>query len=228
MRSLTRVSLLALAVCAAAAVAFDPPQVVEVPRPAPAKWQEFRAEPGRTIRLSLKDGESASWVLAEEGTSSTLSPQDTPTAFVDFVGPKGRHCLIAHVPGKPAARIVVVVGDGTSPPVDPPPPGMDPPPPGQSTLYFVIVRLDGPASPAFTKVMSMPEWEQLRKDGHKIKDYEHSEAVRNRYVKGDLILPCVVTLRVSADGNSAAIVRGPVELPTTSAGILDLPKGVKP
>ena len=128
MRSLTRVSLLALAVFAAAAVAIDPPQVVEVPRPAPAKWTEFRAEPGKVVRLALKDGQSATWVLAEEGNASSLTPQDTATPFVDFVGPKGRHYLVAYAPGQQPARIVVVVGEdsGPGPPPDPKPPEPDP------------------------------------------------------------------------------------------------------
>lgn len=228
MRGMIRVSTLALLVVAASAVAFDPPQVVEVPRPAPAKWQEFRAEPGKTIRLSLKDNTPATWVLAEEGTASSLTPQDSPTQFVDFVGPSGRHCLVAYVQGQQPARIVVIVGDGVPGPVDPGPGPVDPPPPGPETYFFVIVRADGPADPVFTKVMGYPEWAKLTEAGHKYKDYTLRDAVRLNLMPRANELPCVITLRISADGKRSSIARGPVPFPITGTAVLELPKGVSP
>lgn len=227
MWSAFRVPIVALAFLAAQAIAFEPPQVVEVPRPAPAKWQEFRAEPGKVVRLALKDGAPAVWVLAEEGSSAELTPQDTAVPSVDFVGARGRHCLIAYAAGQQPARIVVIVGDGGTDP-GPGPGPVDPPPPGPATYYFAVVRSDGPADPAFTKTMSLPEWKTLTQSGHSVKDFTLRDALKLNLLTAGTPLPCVVTLRVNAGGKTSVIVRAPVPLPTTGQGILDLPKGVSP
>jgi hypothetical protein len=206
-------------------VAADPPIVVEVARPPAAKWQVFSAESGKTVRLALKDGESAVWVLAGEGTAD-LTPQDSLTPFVDFVGPAGRHYAVAYVKDKPVARVVIQVGPGTGP--GPPPDPKDPPPPQPSSLFFVIVRPDGAATPALTNLLADPAWITLENAGHKHKDFERKVALSLGYVNPgeQLTLPCVVTIRVV--GKTSTRVRGPVPVPTTAAGILDLPKGVMP
>ena len=227
MRGMIRASTLALLVVAASAVAFDPPQVVEVPRPAPAKWQEFRTESGR-IDLSLKDGQAATWALAEEGGTAELNPP-TPATVASFSATRsGRYKIIAFVAGQQPARIVVVVGDGVPGPVDPGPGPVDPPPPGPETYFFVIVRADGPADPVFTKVMGYPEWAKLTEAGHKYKDYTLRDAVRLNLMPRANELPCVITLRISADGKRSSIARGPVPFPITGTAVLELPKGVSP
>lgn len=121
-------------------------------------------------------------------------------------------------------RFAVVVGKPpvVVPPVDPP---VDPPPPGQVFYYFLIVRPDGPAAPAFTRVMSLPGWEQLRALGHSAKDKTVSQAkLLNVNLPAGTPLPCVVTLKINATGS--VIARGPVPLPATDAGIVGLPVGV--
>lgn len=180
MRSLIRASTLALFVVAASAVAFDPPQVVEVPRPAPAKWQEFRTEPGRAVRLSLKDGAPAVWVLAEEGGASSLTPQDTPAPFVDFVGPKGRHCLVAYVQGQQPARIVVVVGDDSPPRPDPDPP--DPPSPKSEAVWVVIVEESSARRPEHAAVINDKAfWDGVSARGHKWRVYDRDSEDARKY-----------------------------------------------
>lgn len=118
------------------------------------------------------------------------------------------------------ATFVVVNGKAT-----PPPPKDDTPPPA-ATFYFLVVRPDGPAGPAFTRAMGLPEWADLRDAGHLVKDKPAAEAALLGVVVPAAQLPAVVTLRVAADGKSSTVARPAVPLPTTGAGVLDLPKGV--
>lgn len=123
------------------------------------------------------------------------------------------------------ASFVVVNGKVPSPgdPDTPPPP---PPPPANDKFYFLIVRADGPASPAFTKAMNLPEWNTLRAAGHSVKDVTVSEAAHLKANIPPEQLPAVLTLVVRVDGKSSQIVRPAVPLPTVGSGVLDLPKGV--
>lgn len=125
---------------------------------------------------------------------------------------------------------------GQPPPVDPtlPPekPPTDPPPPQPTEgLYFLIVRPDGQATPELTRIMGLPEWDQLRQKKHLAKDKTVTEAdtLGVRLPEGTR-LPCVVTLKTvtNAEGKKvSALVRGPIDLPTDGAGILNLPEGIK-
>jgi hypothetical protein len=127
--------------------------------------------------------------------------------------------------------ITVEGGAGSPPPIVPPivPPKedpKDPPPPPTGTYYFLVVRPDGPASPAFTAAMALPAWAELRKSGHKFKDKTTTEAkTLNLELPAGTQLPCVVTL--STEGGVSKIVRGPVPLPLTDAAVRALPEGVK-
>lgn len=120
------------------------------------------------------------------------------------------------VPGAPV--------DPKDPPVDP----KDPPTPPTGKLYFLVVRPDGPAQPAFTTIMSSPAWDGLRNAGHRVGDATLTE-VRNLNlgIPTGTTLPVVVTLRVSADGKSSTVARAAIPLPTTADGISKLPEGVK-
>lgn len=124
-------------------------------------------------------------------------------------------------------RVKIGKGGTIPPPKKKEPDPKDPVEPA-TTYYFLVVRPDGPASPAFTKAMNLPEWNTLRAAGHKVKDRTATEA-------GPILgtvppaseLPAVVTLVVSADGKSSTIVRPAVALPTVGSAVLDLPKGVR-
>lgn len=119
----------------------------------------------------------------------------------------------------------VVIGK-VVPPVDPPPPPPVDPPPPTTNLYFYVVRPDGPAEPSFTKIWSMKEWDTLAIAGHKYKDAGLTEASIQLTAMGISIpnqttLPCVFTIK------NKKLVSGPISLPTTADGILQLAKGAK-
>lgn len=119
------------------------------------------------------------------------------------------------------AKLAIVVGGGTKPPVDPPPPPA-------TGLYFLVVRPDGPASPAHAAIMGNLNWVALKAKGHLYKDKTVAEAAAIGIVVP--AAPCVVTLRhtTKPDGSTGyVIVRGPVEMPKTAEDILNLPTGVK-
>lgn len=143
---------------------------------------------------------------------------------------EGQYKFMAVAAGKGGEQstklLTVTIGKGGG--AKPPPPKDGPVEP-TGKYYFLVVRSDGPASAAFTKVMSLPEWGQLRAAGHSFKEMTASEAARDEigvYVDPSQ-LPAVVTLAVSADRKKSTIARPPVPLPATGAGVLDLPKGVR-
>lgn len=122
----------------------------------------------------------------------------------------------------------VVVGKAGEVIPDPKDPLPDPGKPG--SLFFVIIRADGPASAEFTRVMSNAGWDALRMTGCKVKDYGYAEACKSLglCLPAGTTLPVVVTLRVSFDGKTSRVVREAIPLPTTVQGIAALPQGVRP
>jgi hypothetical protein len=119
------------------------------------------------------------------------------------------------------AAFVVVGGKApTTPPIVNPPP-KDPPPTPAAGLYLLVVRPDGPAAPAFTRLMGNPAWDELRKAGHWVKDMPLAEAASKGFVPG--FVPGVMVLELPA-GASRSVLRRTAPLPTTAADILDLPK----
>ena len=94
------------------------------------------------------------------------------------------------------------------------------------SLYFLVVRNDGPAGGEFTANMKSPQWKTLEAAGHRVKDFTFTDSKAFVTLPAGTVLPCVVTLRVSADWKAFAQVAGPVALPSGDA-ILDLPKAVK-
>ncbi len=97
-------------------------------------------------------------------------------------------------------------------------PPVTPPPSPTTSLFFLIVRPNGPASPEFVSILANPAWDDLRKLGHTVKDRTLDELGPLYRIPTGTTLPCVVTLAVGADGRST-VVRGPVDLPTTSDAI---------
>lgn len=118
--------------------------------------------------------------------------------------------------------------DPMPPPVNPNPTDPIPPKP-TSGMFFLIVRGDGPASPEFTRTMTLEGWKKLSDSGHRYKDYIASDLPKfNITLPPGTTLPCVITLRPRADGIHSDIVRGPIQLPSSSEGIEKLPEGVTP
>lgn len=122
--------------------------------------------------------------------------------------------------------VITVTRDGVAPPPKPPAPPVDPPVPVPVAYYFLIVRVDGPASPAFTAAMSLPEWSGLARAGHNYKDKTLTDAVAiGVRIPAGTTLPAVVILRPRPDGKSDQL--GIVPFPTTGDGITALPGLVK-
>lgn len=164
-----------------------------------------------------------------------LRPNKTLFAAATDGKPVGRYkiwIVAANDKGEQTKREFVVV-IGTPPvtpptnPVDPPTDPVDPPVNPPTSLYFLVVRADGPADPNFTKVMGLPAWAKLREAGHQFKDKTVTTAAKDLglTLPAGTPLPCVVTL--STQGGVSKIVRPAVPLPTTDAGVAALPNGVK-
>lgn len=121
--------------------------------------------------------------------------------------------------------VVVVGAGGTVPGPNPPGPAPDPKP---GSLFFVVIRPDGAASPEFTRIMSDGAWDALRMGGCQVKDYGYKEACAQLglCLPAGTTLPVVVTLRVSMDRKTSRVVRQAIPLPTTTQGIAALPQGV--
>lgn len=211
----------------------------------------FAAPPKLTIPAELKptSGDYLTHKPDTDAVSVTyvgLSDLDPfPSAFLkdsrDFVLPTrglkdGKYkfaAVAASATGEQTrADFVVVIGDGKPGPIIAPPPTTptpDPKPPTTPTgsLYFLIVRTNGPADAAFTKTMGLEAWKELAKAGHLFKDKTLTEAASLGVQLPDgTSLPAVVILRESADKTKSAVVGGPLPLPTTNDGIRELPAKV--
>lgn len=180
-----------------------------------SKWIKIEAEtPGKIVRFVPGPG---------------LDPFPMPEAlgsktFVAIWDGKDPWIVSAYTSlnDEPSDFVTITIG-GTTPPVTPP---ITPPisPPETSGLYFLIIRPDGPSSPAFTNTMKLTEWEILVKLGHQVKPKTASEAVAFG-IKG-FTAPCVAILSISQDGKTSKLERI-VPFPTTGADILSLPNGIK-
>jgi hypothetical protein len=208
----------------AKSVAFNPPAVLE----SKGGFATYLPPPEvKAVEYIALDGEEPFPVQIVGGS---------PTAFVFFtrsLPPKNyRFVGVASDAGGNLTRREFVVPVGappkTDPPVTPPTTPTDPPvvdPPVEKPLfYFLIVRPDGPASAAHTKLMQSPAWKTLRDAGHTVKDNTLTQASASGVTIVDgTILPVVVILK-GADGSA---VLKTVPAPTADADILDLAKAVK-
>lgn len=117
----------------------------------------------------------------------------------------------------------------TAPPVTPPTnPPTNPPvvPVPTDSLYFLIVRADGPAQPSFTAIMSLSAWGDVRKAGHSVRDMTATDAAKLGFTPA-VSLPAVYTLQVlppTADRpkGGSVVVRDAVPLPADNAGVTKL------
>ena len=174
-------------------------------------------------------GKTVRWVALDAGLSMipTSLLRDSKTAVL--MAPKGRYRLLAYTaigdePSEPAVTLIVV-GEATT---TPPKPGDPPVTVPSGSLYFVVVRPDGPADPVFTRVMSDTAWGELVAKGHAFRDFTLTEArAAGADVPTGTPLPCVITLRMSADKKTSTLGRGPIPLPDTSEKIRALPEGIK-
>lgn len=185
---------------------------------------EVRGDVGAFVPIpAVTDGKTVTWKVIDPGLNMFPAEllKDTKTAVVSSAV-AGRYRVIAVTAAgdevSQFAETLVVIGNAAKPPPT------DPPPQPPAALYFLVVRPDGPAAPAFTRAMSLPEWRALEAAGHKVKDKTATEARKLGVVVPPVVAaPYVVVLRVSADGLSSAVLRDSVPLPATGADVLKLP-----
>lgn len=221
--------------------AADPPVAPAPVAPAPAAFAiggNAKVLEHKIVRLAavgVPPGAALIWDVSDEAKIDPVESKDGSTYL--FAAPPGvyavklRALTFGDNRATLTARLTVTIGKGlAAPPVKPPdkPPVVKPPAPIVSKdLYFAVVRADGPASPAFTAAMGLAEWDELRKAGHSVKDFDFVRATTLLGPTGlpaGTTLPCVVTLRTAPEGST--LLRGPVPLPTTGAAVLDLLKGL--
>lgn len=235
---------LSFVVAAGLAPAADPPVNPFGPAPAAAPTAASKAVRAGEV-VTIGEGKFADITVDSPAGASVVWRFYPPVVQRADKLPQGR-AIFAGKPGTTYVVTTIVVdfdrktvtdtefevrfaGKAVPPGTDPPPvtpAPKDPPAPPPTSLYFLVVRADGPASPAFTKAMSLPEWDALRAAGHRVKDRTAGEAAALGVTVPPLALPAVVTLRPSPDGKTSTVVRPAVSLPTTGGGVLDLTKGV--
>lgn len=227
-----RVLLPVLFVLAAAGLAAAaPPDVPE----------KLKVKPGQLVRVTVK---------GDAVLGSLKNFTDEEAFWGELVSPKGSRQFVFQAPaaqydkaGKPlpqrstfvigwwtkgevtgSSTTITVEGATAAPgPVEPEPKEPDPKEPIPAKYYFMVVRPDGPASPAFTAYMADPAWTALRGKGHLVKDFTATEAAP--WVKvGSVPLPAVATLGFRADGKTTFLARPPVPAPAAGDDILRLPE----
>lgn len=214
MKSILSLAFLMLATVASIAAPPEVPQELKAP---PGKVKEFvvKHEKGKSPEYKLVGGAAAFRGFPGDVDTETvfwLVPEEGKPLYIVWwtTGVKGSTTTYVN------KDLVVVppIPDPKDPPVTPP----------TGKYFFYIVRDDGPSSPAFTKTMSLPQWQTLRTAGHKVKDYTLTEASKFG-LTAQVPTPYVVTL--IEEGGKSFIVRQPIPLPVSGDGILKLPENVR-
>ena len=188
----------------------------DVPKSIPAKV-------GELVTLEVK-GKGIGYQPTFSSTDvffARLHTDDVDTlSFVVQVKPgrnlKAPLAVVFWTVGEKAGVACVLDTGDVLPPVPPVPPLPPPVPPTPTALYFLIVRPDGPVSPAFAKVMGLPAWDTLRSGGHTVKDLERTDAQRYGFHELGLFT-------LDNSGPKFRIIRGPIPTPTNETDILKLP-----
>jgi len=200
----------------------------------PIRWKAIPLDDRGMLNLeSVNSGDTVlSVIQGENDFKRHTVPKDKAGAVAIYGKSDGLVLLIAdgvrdgQIVTLLSVRVKVGLGSKPPPPIVNPP---DQPPVDKPTgsLFFVIVRPNGAITTDLEKVLADPEWEAHRKAGRSVKAYTVEELGDRYKLPSGTKLPCVLTLRVSADGKSSTIARDPIDLPTTSDGIRKLNEGVK-
>ena len=183
-----------------------------------------------TFTVKVPEGKKFSYAPGFDASKCTvvrLFTDDTTTAsFLAIANEPGVFYVTFWTRDEKEAgysQLVIETSGGVAPPPKP----VDPPPVPTTKLFFVVVGGDGPASPAVETALRLPEWDTLKAKGHSYLYKTATEAVALKIkLPAGTALPCVVTLRVKADGKSEQLT--PVQpFPTTGAGVLALPDAHK-
>lgn len=199
----------------------DGPAKLEITTEDPAKLADG-AYAKFTVKAALNKGDKIDWEVSPKPLRADRMGN---VLIVD--GTKGvTYTLKVHVigPAKNGIRwekgvVEYTFGGKVIPPPDKEP---DPKNPLPVKYYFAVIRPDGAASPAFTKVMQDPAWIQLKLWGHTVKDFTATDArERLKIDTGTTPLPAVATLVVK--DNQSFLARPAIPLPAGDA-ILKLPE----
>lgn len=189
-----------------------------------------KVDPYKLVRLTVEGVPSGYTILWDvypiDGVDSAT--QKLKSVY-EFVAPPGVYkARVRAFKGEDVleAWYPLTIGGTIVPPPKKPTDPVDPPP-TTGKYFFVVVRPDGPASPEFTKAMSLPEWTTLRTAGHKYKDKTISAAKADLdlEIPAGTVMPTVITL--SVENGKSVIVRGPTPLPADGPGVLKLTEGIK-
>jgi hypothetical protein len=187
-----------------------------------AQMEKLLADDAKEVAELLPLLKERNEALARLGIKT--SPLEVTAFGIGRPGPRG--------PAGPPGKDSTVPG----PPGPQGPPGKDGKdapgstvPPGTPTaFYFLIIRSDGPAAPAFTDYMSVKAWDDLRLKGHKVKDMTFSDAktaLGGLQLKAGTTLPCILSLYEDTVKKVTDVVRDPIQLPAV-ADIPKLPEGL--
>jgi len=206
----------------------------------------IEAKPGQLVRVTVKSekiGYLKNFTDDEAFFGELVSPVKTERQFVfqspttvydkdgkEVPNPRTEYVLGWWTEGETSgvSTTIRVLGAKPPPETSPPPKEKVPPviPAPTGKYYFLVVRKNGPADKSFTDIMGNAAWKTLAMSGHVYTDRELSKLDKlNIALDPNTVLPVVLTLSV-VDGKST-VVRWAVPLPTTTAGILALPEGVK-
>jgi hypothetical protein len=189
--------------------------------------------PGTFLSITASTaGKTVRWRSLDDGLAlfPTDLLKDTKTAVVVGIRP-GTYRLLAHtsINGEPtdAVQTLVVISDGTTPPVPPGPTPPAPPAPPQTVakLFALVVRDISKDTPALAKLLNSKALrDELAAKGHTLKLFDAaSDAVTALNLAPFLTkagsLPALILME--ADGAERGNVRAAVPLPDSEQGILD-------
>ncbi|MFO0937815.1 MAG: hypothetical protein U0798_15025 [Gemmataceae bacterium] len=203
----------------------------------PIRWKVIPLDDKAALNLvPVKPGDSIISVIQGEDDFKEHTVPESKAGSVAVYG-RADGLVLLTADGVENDRIVtllsvkVKVGQGSKPPpvvVNPPDkPPEKPPVDKPGPLFFAIIRPDGAVSRDLEKVLANPEWDVHRRAGRSVKVYTAGEVADHYPLPNGTRLPCVLTLRISADGKSSTIAREPIDLPTSSDGIRKLNEGIK-
>ena len=158
-------------------VAAAAPPVVTVPAEVKGGVSEFVV-----VRAEVKDGKGVKFVPLDAGLSVfPAGLLSDPNVTVVVGARSGKYRILCYSgtgdgPSDPALTTVVIGGGSGVPIIDPPQnPPADPPAKPSGKFFFFLVPPATPLPPEIGRVVSLPAWDELRKDGHQMKLYTRAE-----------------------------------------------------
>jgi len=200
------------------------PPVVTLPAEVPGEVAAFVL-----VKADVKEAKAVKFLPLDSGLSVFPSGLlNDPTVTVVVASKPGRYRVLAYAGNADGASepatTTVVIGGAKPPPVDPNPTPTDPPPTTPGKMFFVIVRPVGPINPATEKLLTLPAWADIKKDGHAMRDFPADQLPPGIVVPPGTTLPTLLPFRYLPDGKSIKSAGNPQPLPTSDDQIRGLLK----